>query len=255
MSIGPALDWRLVVALVVLTALAVGAARLDRLPTSRQSLTATVRAVVQLLAVAGVLRVALEYVWSALLFALLMLTVATFTSAGRAGVRRAWPWVSLALLAGQLPVFAVIFGTGSTEVTPPAVVAICGIVIGGTMTACSLLLRRAFAGMNDRFGQIEAGLALGLNRRQAIRLVIDGDRADSLIPVLDQTRTVGLVTLPGAFIGVLLGGGSPADAAAAQLIVLVGLVAAETVTVVAATRLVASGRILPLAIETRLPPS
>lgn len=255
MTIGPALDWRLGVALVVLTVLAVGVSRLDRLPTSRQSLTAALRAVVQLLLVAGVLRVALDAVWSAVLFVVLMLTVATFTSAGRAGARRAWPWIAVALLAGELPVLAVIFGTGSTEVTPPAVVAICGIVIGGTMTACSLLLRRAFAGMNDRFGQIEAGLALGLQRPQAIRLVIDDDRPDALIPVLDQTRTVGLVTLPGAFIGVLLGGGSPADAAAAQLIVLVGLVAAETVTVVAATRLVASGRILPAEIATRLPPS
>jgi UDP-glucose/iron transport system permease protein len=255
MTIGPTLDWRLVVALVALTTLAVVVARLDRLPTSWQSLTAAVRAVVQLLVVAGVLRLALEHVWSACLFACFMVTVATFTSAGRAGTRRSWPWIAVALLCGQLPVFAVIFGTGSTEVTPPAVVAICGIVIGGTMTACSLLLRRAFAAMNDRFGQIEAGLALGLQRPQAIRLVIDADRADALIPVLDQTRTVGLVTLPGAFIGVLLGGGSPADAAAAQLIVLVGLVAAETVTVVVATRLVASGRILPDGLATRLPPN
>ena len=30
---------------------------------------------------------------------------------------------------------------------------------------------------------------------------------EAIIPALDQTRTVGLVTLPGAYIGVLLGGG------------------------------------------------
>lgn len=254
MTIGPELGWPLVVALVALTAVAVGAARFDQLPTSRQALTASLRAVAQLLAVALVLRLALEEVWSACLFVVLMLVVATFTSAGRAGCRRGWPWIAVALLAGQLPVFAIVFGTGSTDASPPAIVAICGIVIGGTMTACSLLLRRAFAAMNDRIGQVEAGLALGLQRPRAIRLVIDADRADALIPVLDQTRTVGLVTLPGAFIGVLLGGGSPADAAAAQVIVLVGLVAAETVTVVVATRLVAAGRILQPGLAARLPP-
>ncbi|MFI6743032.1 ABC transporter permease [Nonomuraea sp. NPDC050451] len=33
------------------------------------------------------------------------------------------------------------------------------------------------------------------------------------MPALDQTRTVGLVTLPNAFVGMLLGGASPAVAA------------------------------------------
>jgi len=50
-----------------------------------------------------------------------------------------------------------------------------------------------------------------------------------LTPVLDQSRTVGLVTLPGAFIGVLLGGGSAIEAGTAQLLAVVGLLAAETV--------------------------
>lgn len=45
----------------------------------------------------------------------------------------------------------------------------------------------------------------------------------ALIPGLDQTRTVGLVTLPGAFVGTLLGGASPMEAAALQLVVLVGI--------------------------------
>jgi putative ABC transport system permease protein len=55
--------------------------------------------------------------------------------------------------------------------------------------------------------------------------------ATALVPALDQTRTVGLVTLPGAYVGVLLGGGSALQAGAAQLLVLVGLLAAEVVAV------------------------
>ena len=51
---------------------------------------------------------------------------------------------------------------------------------------------------------------------------------EALIPGLDQVRTAGVVTLPGAFIGVLLGGGSPAQAAAAQVLVLMGIMAAQT---------------------------
>src|SRR4051812_42674070 len=68
--------------------------------------------------------------------------------------------------------------------------------------------------------------------------------ARALVPPLDQTRTVGLVTLPGAFVGVLLGGGTPVQAGAAQLLVLIGLLAAETIAVWVMTELVAHGRIL-----------
>jgi ABC-type iron transport system FetAB permease component len=53
-----------------------------------------------------------------------------------------------------------------------------------------------------------------------------------------------LVTLPGAFVGVLLGGGSPLQAGAAQLLVLVGLLAAEVLAIWAVTELIARGAIL-----------
>ncbi len=53
---------------------------------------------------------------------------------------------------------------------------------------------------------------------------------EALVPGLDQTRTVGLVTLPGAFVGALLGGASASTAARFQLAVLVGLLCAESIT-------------------------
>lgn len=62
---------------------------------------------------------------------------------------------------------------------------------------------------------------------------------------------VGLVTLPGAFVGVLIGSGNPVQAAAAQLLVLIGLLAAETVAVAVVLELIARGlirRSVPVAI-------
>lgn len=254
-DVGPSAGWGLVFALGGLVALAIGAAAIGRLPTGTGSALAVGRAVVQLTVVAVVIRGALSHVWSALSFVAVMLIVATLTSAGRVDARRDVAWIGTALVVGAAPVITVVFGTGSTPVSPPSIVAICGIVIGGSMTACSLAIRRAFACLRDQFGQLEAALALGFARPAAVRLVIDHDRPESLVPILDQTRTVGLVTLPGAFVGVLLGGGSTAQAAAAQLIVLAGLVAAETITVVASTRLVAAGRVLPADLRARLPPA
>lgn len=252
-SPGPAPDWHLLVAIAALVALTSVAALAGRLPTSRASVVAVGRAIVQLLAVVAVVRVVFEHVWLAVGFAAVMLAVAALTSASRGGVRRRGTWVALALLAGAVPVLGIVFGTGSTPFTPPSVVAVSGIVIGGVMTSCTLSLRRLFAALRERRMQVDAALALGLDRVSAIRLVVDRERPEALVPILDQTRTVGLVTLPGAFVGVLLGGGSPGEAAAAQLVVLAGLVAAETITVVVTGRLVACGRLLPDDLALSLP--
>jgi putative ABC transport system permease protein len=63
------------------------------------------------------------------------------------------------------------------------------------------------------------------------------------VPGLDQTRTVGLVTLPGAFVGMLLGGATPVEAAAVQLVVLVALLMVQSVSVVVVVELVARGKL------------
>jgi putative ABC transport system permease protein len=67
----------------------------------------------------------------------------------------------------------------------------------------------------------------------------------ALVPGLDQTRTVGLVTLPGAFVGMLLGGATPAQAAAVQLVVLVSLLLVQSVAVLVVLELVARDRLRP----------
>lgn len=244
------LSVHLVLALAVLTALAVVAAALDRLGTARADAVAVARAVGQLALVSLVLTAVLGRVAWSLAFALVMLGVAVGTSARRIGAGRAWPWVLVAVVAGALPVLVVIFLSGAVPWDGAAIVPMAGIVIGGCMTASSLNGRRCFAALREERDSYEGALALGLPVRVAVHLVIARHRAESLVPGLDQTRTVGLVTLPGAFVGVLLGGGSPAQAGAAQVLVLVGLLAAQTLVVVVQSRLIERGLLVPAAPTT-----
>ena len=247
---GPAL----VVALIVLLAMALTASWLGRLRLERRFATAAVRAVVQLAVVSTVIAAVLVHVaWSAA-FALVMLGVAVATAAGRIGARGSWPWVALAIAAGVLPVLAVIFLSGAVPFTGAGLVPMAGIIIGGAMTATSLSGRRAFAALRDEHGTYEAALSIGLPRSAAVTEVIERHLPEALVPGLDQTRTVGLVTLPGAFVGVLLGGGSPLQAGAAQIIVLIGLLATQSITVVVAGLLIRTARLLPADLKTRLLP-
>ena len=123
------------------------------------------------------------------------------------------------------------------------VIPIAGIVIGNAMTAATLAGRRAFDELDAQHGATRQASPLGLQQHEAAQLVIQPTAMEALVPGLDQTRTVGLVTLPGAFVGVLLGGGTPLEAGAAQVLVLVGLLAAQAVTAATVLRLVARGQV------------
>ena len=107
------------------------------------------------------------------------------------------------------------------------------------MNATTLAGRRLLSEYGGRFGEFEAGLSIGLLQPDAFKLVAGPVAGDALLPALDQTRTVGLVTLPGAFVGMVLGGASPTAAAALQLVVLIGLLAAESIAILTTTELLA----------------
>jgi putative ABC transport system permease protein len=229
--------------LLLLTLLAAVIVWLGRLGSSRSVVVAAVRAAAQLAAVSVLIAVVLRSGWWTALFVVLMCTVAALTSAGRIGsVRTAWP-AGAAIAAGVVPVLALLLATGAVIVKPIVLIPIAGILIGGAMTATSLAGVRALDELRARRGEYEAALALGLLPRAAALEVCRPSAGQALIPALDQTRTVGLVTLPGAFVGVLLGGGSPVQAGVTQLLVLIALLAVEAVAVLVTVELVARGLI------------
>ncbi|WP_030441475.1 ABC transporter permease [Actinoplanes subtropicus] len=236
-SIGPVL----VVVLAGLLLLAVAAAVVGRLGVGRAVVFASLRAVVQLAAVSLLIAAVLRSWWATAAFITLMVVVAAATSGRRIG---SWSFVRFTILpivAGALPAGVLIVVAGTVPLTEVAVLPIAGILIGGAMTATSLSGRRALDELHGRYGEYEAALALGFLPRDAVLLVCRPTAGRALVPALDQTRTVGLVTLPGAFVGVLLGGGSAVQAGATQLIVLVALLAVEAIAVAVTIELVARG--------------
>jgi putative ABC transport system permease protein len=236
-SVGPAF----VVVLVALVLIAALAAVAGRFGVSRSVVTAAIRAVAQLAVVSLLITAVLHSWWATAAFVAVMLTVATVTSARRVSTLRLGWAVAAPIAVGALPVGAGIVAAHTMPWTTVAVLPIAGILIGGAMTATSLAGRRALDELRNRHGEYEAALALGLLPRDAALEVCRPSAGQALVPALDQTRTVGLVTLPGAFVGVLLGGGSPVQAGATQLLVLVALLAVEAIAVTVTVELVAAG--------------
>jgi putative ABC transport system permease protein len=243
----------LVAVLVFLLGFAVAAVALAGLPLRRAMVSAAARATFQLAAVAALLVVVFSSVAWTLVYVGGMFVIAAVTSAARVHVRRMPPWNAVPIAAGAVPVVAAVLASGSVPWQPESILPIAGIVLGGAMTATSLAAQRMFDELSRRAGEYEAALSLGLSTRDAVAEVARDASGLALVPVLDQTRTVGLVTLPGAFVGVLLGGGSATEAAAAQLLVLIGLLAAQGIAVLATIELVARRRLITEALARRLP--
>ena len=57
----------------------------------------------------------------------------------------------------------------------------------------------------------------------------------ALVPNVDKTRTTGLVTLPGAFVGALFGGSPPYEAGLFQMFVLIGIMTAGAIVSITIT--------------------
>ncbi|MFD9425284.1 MULTISPECIES: ABC transporter permease [unclassified Streptomyces] len=229
------------VVLALLLAFAAAVAAWASLGRSREIVLAGLRAAAQLGVVSLVIGWVIHSLAPLLGFVALMFVVAVWTAGRRITGNRSWRWAALPIGAGVLPVVGVLLLTGLVQVRGIALIPVTGILIGGALTATVLGGRRALDELGTRHGEVEAGMALGLLDRDARLEIARPAAADALLPGLDQTRTVGLVTLPGAFVGMLLGGASPVEAGAVQLFVLVALMAVQVVAVALVLELVARG--------------
>jgi putative ABC transport system permease protein len=226
--------------LVLLLGVALVADRVGSLGVRRDLVVAAGRAVAQLALVGLVVAAVLRTPGLAPLYLLMMLVAASATSARRIGVPgRSWPAASAAIGISSAVAVSVVVLTRAVPVDVRHVVPLAAQVIGGAMTATSLAGQRFVDQVAASWAEVEGWLAIGATATEAVRDQGRLASARALVPALDQTRNVGLVVLPGAYVGLLLAGASPLDAGRLQLLVLVGLLAAEAVAVVVVTRLLA----------------
>ncbi|GGM13268.1 ABC transporter permease [Nakamurella endophytica] len=243
-------EWvRLAVGVVVLLAITLTVLSVGGIGHRAAAVVAVLRAVGQLALVAIVLRVVFTAPPAVVAVLAVMFSVAVWTAAGRLGGRALLRPVGLSCAAGAVVAIGIIVGLPVLSRDVRTLVAVSGIVVGGTMTASTLAGRRLRDGLVRRRDEVEAALALGATPRQACRPIARSAVYEALVPALDQTRTVGLVTLPGAFVGALLGGVGAVDAARFQIVVLVGLLCAEAIAAALLAYLLGAPATLPLAVD------
>ena len=233
-------------AVVLLMVVTVGVLTWSRSPHRFAPALAVLRGAVQLGLISLVLGgVITSPLWVACAL-LVMFAVAAATATRRIGFTA--PHATLVVLGmglGVVVALVVVFATGAILAEPRYLLALGGIVIGNTMSIATLAGRRLRESTLERWDEVEGWLALGAQPRQA---TLDMARAavhSALIPSTDQTKTTGLVTLPGAFVGAIFGGISPLEAGRFQIVVLASIMAAGALTAVVLVRGLAPVRVRP----------
>ena len=237
-----------VAATLALVAVAVAVSLWRRADLERDVGLAVVRSFVQLSAVGFVIQAIFDSDSLWLVAALLAGMVAFGATTARARAREvpgALGPLVLALATAAALTLGLVLALGVFEAEPRALVPVGGMVIGNAMTAAAVALNRLADEVRSSRREIEATLALGATARQASAGLVTRSLRSGMIPLVDATKTTGVVFFPGTMVGMLLAGADPVDAVRLQLILLWALLGSVAVSAVMATSLAYRGFFTP----------
>jgi putative ABC transport system permease protein len=227
-----------VAATLALVALAALVSVWEHAELERDIAVATVRSFIQLTAIGYVIKLIFDQNRIIFVIALIAAMILFGAITARRRARRVpnafWPLLIALALAGTTTL-ALVVALGVFKAQARYLVPVGGMVIGNAMTAAAVALNRLGDDVNDAHAQIEATLALGATTAQAMRPILRRSLRSGMIPLIDSTKTTGLIFFPGTMVGMLLAGAAPIDAVRLQLIllyILLGSVALAALTAV-----------------------
>ncbi|WP_309231309.1 ABC transporter permease [Nocardia sp. SYP-A9097] len=232
-------DWTGVSASLLLVGLAALIAYRQRLNLTRELLIAAARAGVQLIAVGAILLILFRHTGlpGALGWVVLMVVIAGFVAGRRgAGLPHARRSATLGVAFGSTVTLGALILLGVISTHARVVVPVGGMIVSSAMQATGIALRRLAEDVRRSRDAVEARLALGLSAHDAFLPYRRSALRTALIPAIDSTKVVGLISLPGAMTGLILAGVDPLTAIRYQIVVMYMLLAATTLAALAATR-------------------
>ncbi|KAL5809672.1 hypothetical protein ACOSQ3_030363 [Xanthoceras sorbifolium] len=169
---------------------------------------------------------------------LFMVTVAGYTAGQRAKhVPRGKYIAGASILAGTAVTMFLLVLLKVFPFTPRYIIPIAGMMVGNAMTVTGVTMKKLRDDIKLQMSLVETALALGATPRQATIQQVKRALVIALSPVLDNAKTVGLISLPGAMTGLIMGGASPLEAIQLQIVVMNMLIGASTVSSIMSTYL------------------
>ncbi|MFP5319335.1 MAG: ABC transporter permease [Acidimicrobiia bacterium] len=203
-------------------------------------LVATFRSFAQLLAIGFVL----EWLfgpgrgWLTPVVLAVMVATATLTSGVRGKrVPGARTVAAASVSVAAASTLGVMLALQIVPAEPRAAIPLGSMILSNAMNTASLVMTRLRDDLASNRREVEARLSLGQTAAEAGGPWHRSALRTGMLPIVDNTKVVGLVALPGAMTGMLLAGASPASAIRLQLIVMYMLLAGNALAALVAGHL------------------
>jgi putative ABC transport system permease protein len=240
MSVGIDVSLGEVAAALALVAIAIAVSFWRRTGLESDYAVAVVRSFIQLIAIGYVIQAIFDEDTLTLVIALIVVMVlfGAYTARARADrVPGAFVPLLIGLSVAAAATLVLVVALGVFEPEPRYLVPVGGMVIGNAMTAAAVALNRLGEDIGENAGKIEATLALGATSTQAAAPILRRSLRSAMIPLVDSTKTTGLIFFPGTMVGMLLAGAEPVDAVRLQLVLLWTLLGSIAIATLIATTL------------------
>jgi putative ABC transport system permease protein len=201
---------------------------------------AQARGIAQILAVGAILTFLLHGPqWTSLIvLSAMMFAAAMIVRRRAANIPRAFTLALVSILVGAGSVLALMILLGVIPLSISMLVPVGSMVIASTMNMQSVFLDRFRGELKSHVGEIESALALGATPDVASLPYLRAAYKASLIPSIDNVRSLGIVWIPGIMAGMVLSGASPIYAALYQFVVISTIFSAAAVTCLTASYLI-----------------
>ena len=193
----------------------------------REAVVALGRGICQIIIVGLLLTVVLGSAQRLSAFVLLgMMLAAAFIAAQRTRRIPGILQVTMgSILLGAGLVIGIMVGLGVIDRAPATLIPVGSMIIANAMNTTALALDRFRSEVEAHTGLIEAGLALGAAPTAVVAPFVQAAVQASLIPSINNLRSLGIVWIPGVMAGMVLAGSDPVMAAIYQFVVVAVLFA------------------------------
>ena len=201
---------------------------------------ALLRGIVQIVVVGSVLALLMKAPrWSSVFLLAGMVIAAGSISAKRAqnipGARKVSTY---SIAAGAGLVTAVMAWAGVIDTAITSLIPVGSMIIANAMNTNGLALNRFRSEVLAHAGEIETALALGAAPENTVNTYAEASIHSSLIPAIDNLRSLGIVWIPGLMTGMLLSGADPLYAAIYQFVVIAMILASSGLTSLLSTLMI-----------------
>lgn len=199
----------------------------------KDTLIAAIRSFVQLLIVGYILQFIFDQESHIFIILMIMLIIGAATqNARKKGLEIpgiTWKLL-LAFVAIEVITQGILLGFKITPPTAQYIIPISGMIVGNAMVLSILFLNRFMSEVKQNENVIELVLCLGGTPKQAIHKQLITSIQSSVIPTIEQQKTIGLVQLPGMMSGQIIGGADPIEAVLFQILIVFMLLTSATMT-------------------------